>query len=132
VTVDEIEVVRPRSAKILRKRGVGGVLRPDNVVVYSFGKAKGSAAYTQTVTTNILSIIKEGKLPDDSKCEAFLNMGRIPGGNVDKFPQLLEQGKLSYVETLETLYSDAQIWCQSCGGCAAQYQRKAPFIGYQK
>ena len=122
VTVDEIEVDLPRSAKTLGKRGVDRVLWPENVVVYCFGKAKGSAAYNQTATLNIISIIKEGKLPDDSKCEAFLNMRRIPGGNMNGCPELPEGGKLSDLESLEPLYGEAQRWRQSHDGCATQYQ----------
>ena len=73
VTVDYIEAEHPRSAEILRKRGVARVLRPQNVVVYCFGKAKDSAAYSQTATMNNISIIKQGKLLDDHKYEALFS-----------------------------------------------------------
>ena len=53
-------------------------------------KAKASAAYNQTVTANIISIVKHGRLPDDSKCEVFLEEKRIPGGNREGFPDLPE------------------------------------------
>ena len=67
-------------AKRLTNLGVDRVLRPENVVVYCFSKAKPSAAYNQEATANILSILKHGKLPDDSRCEAFMEGERIPGG----------------------------------------------------
>ena len=56
--------------------------------MHAFGKAKGSAAYNQTATTNLISIIKYGKLPDDTKCEAFLDKKRIPGGDQSEYPDL--------------------------------------------
>jgi len=34
ISVDEIEKSHPRSARMLRKRGVERVLRPENVVIY--------------------------------------------------------------------------------------------------
>jgi len=49
VTVDEIAVDHPRSANTLRKRSVDRVLRPENVVVYCFGKAKARIHITFTV-----------------------------------------------------------------------------------
>ena len=130
MTVDEIEVEHSLSAKILRKGWGDRVLRPHNVIICYFGKAKGSAAYNQTATTNIISIIKQGKLPDDSKCEAFLSMNRIPGGNRDGCPDLPEGGKLSDLETPHPLYSEARIWHRSRDGFAAQYQGKAALIGW--
>ena len=39
-------------------------------------------------------IMKHGKLPDNSKCEAFLDGKRVPGGDRTGFPDLPE-GKLS-------------------------------------
>ena len=51
-------------------------------------KAKASAAYNQTVMSTIISIVKYGKLPDDSKCEAFMGGSRIPGGDRTGFPEL--------------------------------------------
>ena len=62
VSVEEIEKDHPRSAKNLRKRGVERVLRPKNVVFYCFIKAKGSAAYNQQATTNIISIVKQWRV----------------------------------------------------------------------
>ena len=91
VSVDEIEKEdHGRAAKNLRKRGVTRVLRNTNVVVYCFSKAKASAAYNQTATANIISIVKHGRLPDDSKCEVFLEGKRIPSGNWGGFPDLPE------------------------------------------
>ena len=93
VSVDEIEKAgdcHKRAAATLRKQGVTKVLRNKNVVVYAFSKAKASAAYNQTVTSNIISIVKYGKLPDDSKCEAFMGGSRIPGGDRTGFPELPE------------------------------------------
>ena len=55
----------------MRKLGVTRVLRNTNVVVYCMSKAKASAAYNQTATSNIISIVKSGRLPDNSKCEAL-------------------------------------------------------------
>ena len=91
--------VHPRTAKTLKKRGVDWVIRPENVVIYCFGKAKSSAAYNQQATSNIISIVKDGKLPDGSKSEAFQNQMRIPGGDLTSYPELPE-GKLTERETL--------------------------------
>ena len=91
VSVDEIEKEgggHKKAAANLRKRGVTRVLRNRNVVVYGMSKAKASAAYNQTVTSNIISIVKDGRLPDDSKCEAFMEGKRIPGGDRTGFPEL--------------------------------------------
>ena len=40
------------------------VLRPENIVVYYFSKAKGGDAYNQQAKTNIIFIIRHGKMPD--------------------------------------------------------------------
>ena len=72
----------------MRKLGVTRVLRNTNVVVYCMSKAKASAAYNQTATSNIISIVKNGRLPDNSKCEAFMEGKRIPGGDRSGFPEL--------------------------------------------
>ena len=56
--------------------------------MYGMSKAKASAAYNQTVTSNIISIVIDGRLPDDSKCEAFMEGKRIPGGDRTGFPEL--------------------------------------------
>ena len=63
--------------------------------MYYFSKAKASAAYNHTATANIISIVKKGRLPDSSKCEAFLDRKRIPGGDRTGFPELPE-GELDY------------------------------------
>ena len=84
VLVDEIEKEgggHKRAAANLRKQGVTRVPRNYNVVMYVFSKAKASAVYNQTVTSNIMLIVKYGRLPDDSKCEAFMGASRILGGN---------------------------------------------------
>ena len=81
VTIDEIERNHLWLARFLHQRKIERVLTPENVVVYCFSKAKASAAYNQQVTTNIISILRHGKLPDNSKYEAFLDTKRIPGGD---------------------------------------------------
>ena len=95
VTVNEIEKNHPRSAKTLRKRKVERVIWTGNVVIYCFSKAKGSDAYNQQATTDIISIVKYGKMPDDSKCEAFLNQKKIPGGDVLVTPLYLKESSLN-------------------------------------
>ena len=86
------------------------MLRPENVVVYAFGgKAKGSGAYNQFVTTIIISIVKNGRIPDGIKCEAFLDGKRLPGGDQSDFPELPE-GKLSEWESDQPLYSQVLRW----------------------
>ena len=130
VTVDEIEQHHPRSAKRLRNRGVDRVLRPENVVVYCFSKAKASAAYNQQATKNIISIIKKGQLPEDSKCEAFIERKRVPGGIRDGFPSLRE-GMLFDCDSMEPLYSRVKRWRRSRDGCGAQYQGKGAFRAWQ-
>ena len=131
VTVDEIEKDHKRAAKTLRKRKVERVIRPKNVVVYCFSKAKGSAAYNQTATTNIISIVMDGKLPDGSKCEAFTGGKRIPGGDKSLHPTLQSYEKLSEWETMEPLFSSVKRWRRSRDGCGAQYQGKSAFRGFQ-
>ena len=107
VYVKDIAKDHPWSAKIMEKRSVDRVLRPDNYVFYCFSKEKDSAAYNQQATSNIISIVKEGKLPDDIKCEAFLDLKRIPGGDRTEktgkaFPDLPDG--LSRHTSLEPLY----------------------------
>ena len=109
VSVDEIELAHPRSAKFLRNRNIERVLRPDNVVIYCFSKAKSSATYNQQATTTIISIIKDGELPEDSRCEAFLERKRIPGGNRTGFPDLPDE-KLSEWEEMPPLFPDVKRW----------------------
>jgi len=119
VSVDEIAKDHPRSANSLRKRGVERVLRPENVVVSVFSKAKGSAAYNQQATTNILSIVKHGELPANCKCEAFLDGKRLPGGDRTGLPDLPDH--LSEWETKQPLFPQAKRLRRSRDGCAAQY-----------
>ena len=130
ISVDEIEKSHPRSARMLMKRGVERVLRPENVVIYCFSKAKSSAAYNQQSTSNIISIIKHGILPDNVKCEAFLGRKRIPGGDRMSFPSL-DGDKLDEWENMPPLYPQVKRWRRSRDGCAAQYQGKGAFLGWQ-
>ena len=58
-------------------------------------------------------------------------MNRIPGGSRDGCLDLPEGGKLSDLETPHPLYSEVRRWRQSRDGCAAQYQGKAAFTGWQ-
>ena len=81
-----------------------------NVVLYCLSKAKGSAAYNQQVTTNIIYIDKNGELPNDSRCEPFLDRKRIPSGNTAGFPDLPED-KLSQWESIQLLYVQVKRWC---------------------
>ncbi len=129
VSVDEIAQSHPRSAKFLRQRNINRVLRPNNTVVYCFSKTKPSAAYNQQATTNIISIFQHGKLPEDSRCEAFLDRKRIPGGDLTGLPDLPE-GKLLEWESMEPLYAGVRRWRRSRDGCAAQYQGKTAFRGW--
>ena len=75
ISVDQIEKSHPRSARMLRKRWVERVLHPENVVIYCFSKAKSSTAYNQQSTTNIISIVKNGILPDNVKCVFWVGRG---------------------------------------------------------
>ena len=72
----------------LRNNKVERVLRPNNVFVFCFSQEKASAAYNQMATNNIILIIKHGRLPEFSRCEAFINGKRIPGGDRHGFPDL--------------------------------------------
>ena len=104
VSVDQIQHSHPRSAKFLKKKNIDRVLQPENVVVFCFSKAKPSAAYNQQATTNIISIFKHGEFPKDSRCEAFLDGKRIPGGDRRGFPDLPD-GKLSEWDSMEPIYA---------------------------
>ena len=125
----DYQKLHPKSYQLLRKRGVERVLRPENIVVFCFSKAKASAAYNQQATTNIISIMKTGKLPVGSKCEAFYCGKRIEGGDRTGFPPLPD--KLNEWTDMEPLYSDLRRWRRSRDGCAAQYQGKGAFLGWQ-
>ncbi len=132
ISVEAIKEEHPRSAKQLEKRGVDRVLRPENVVVYSFSKAKASAAYNQETTKNIISIIKHGKLPDDSRCEAFTERLRIPGGVRTGFPPLPEgDDMLADCNMMDPLFPEVKRWRRSRDGCAGQFQGKGAFRGWQ-
>ena len=111
-------------------RKIDRVLRNENIVFYCISKCKPSAAYNQQATTNIISIMKEGKLPDSSKYEAFINGKRIPGGDRSMFPDL-PKGKLQEQENPEPLFPECNRWRRSRDGCAAQYQGKTAFYGWQ-
>lgn len=114
---------------IIFHRKVDRVLRNRNVVFYCISKKKPSAAYNQQATTNIISIVKEGKLPDDTKCEAFIGGMRIPGGDRSNFPNLPD-GLREQLEP-EPLFSQCKRWRKSRDGCRAQYQGRGAFIGWQ-
>ena len=64
--------------------------------------------------------MKNGKLPDDSKCEAFLDGKRVPGGDRNGVPDLPE-GKLVEYDNLRPLKADVRRWRRSRDGCAGQY-----------
>ena len=70
------------------KKKVTLLLQAQNVVVYDKRKANSRAAYNQTVTSSVLSIVKQGKIPDGRKYEAFINEKRAPGGNWTGVPDL--------------------------------------------
>ena len=126
VSIEDTEKDHPRVAQTLRKRGVERVLRPENMVVYCFSKAKGSAAYNQQDTTNIVSMVKHGRLPDSSQCEAFMSRKRIPGGDCMGFPPL-DSNKLGEWVNVDPVFPQVKRWRQSRDSCAAQYQGKGSF-----
>ena len=99
-------------------------------MVYCFSKAKSSAAYNQQATSNIIAIVKEGSLPATSKCEAFTDRKRIPGGDQSGFPPL-DREKLDEWGAMDPLYGGVKRWRRSRDGCAAQYQGKGSFLGWQ-
>ena len=88
VSVDGIANDDSHSATTLQKWKTDRVLRPENVVVYTFRMTKETIAYNQFSTTNIMSVIKHGALPDDNKCEAFLDRKHTWGSFRDGFPDL--------------------------------------------
>ena len=98
-------------------------------MVYCLSKAKASAAYNQTATSCIVSIIKYGKIPDDIHCEAFLERKRIPGGIRTEFPGLPEG--LTEWTLLTPIFPEVKRWRRNRDGCAAQYQGKKAFMGWQ-
>ena len=118
------------------------MLRNQNVVFYCISKRKPSAAYNQQATTNIISIEKEGKLPDNSKCEAFIDGERVPGGDRSGFPALrtgncgCSGGTCRGVQLREQtepkpLFAECERWRRSRDGCRAQYQGRGAFFGWQ-
>ena len=104
---DTFKIEHPKTYKMLRKRGVERVLRPESVVVFCFSKAKGSAAYNQQATTNIISIVKTGQLPDGSHCEAFLGRKRIEEGVRHGFPPL-PSDKLGEWSDMQPLFAQVK------------------------
>ena len=108
---------------------IGNNIR-DMLVDFCMSNTKASAAYNRQATTNIISILGHGKLPDNSKCEAFLDRKRIPGGDRTDFP-CLPCNKLSDVEVMLSLYEEAERYRRICDGCYAQYQGKGAFRGMQ-
>ena len=93
-----------QTATSLRNKKLERVLRPENVVVLCFSQEKASAAYNHTATNNIISIVKRGRLPEFSRCEAFIDGKRIPRGERNGFPYLpTGKFKLTEHEKLQTL-----------------------------
>ena len=68
------------------KNGVAQQVRDDKYVVYSLIKANPSAVHSTTVTYSLESMVKEGKLLEGRKSEAFINKVRIPGGDISGAP----------------------------------------------
>ena len=123
-------------------RKIDRVIRNENIEFYCASKTKPSAAYNQQATTNIISIVKEGKLPNSSKCEAFIDGERIPGGDRSKFPELPTDNcgcgggpcrgvKLSEQTEPKPLFAQYKRWRRSRDGCRAQYQGRGAFFGWQ-
>ena len=98
--------------------------------MYCFNKAKASTAYNQQATTNIISILRRGKLPDNSKCEDFLDRKRIPRGGRMDFPCLPHDG-LCNIDVILHLHEEAERYWRIRNGCHAQYQGKRAFRGMQ-
>ena len=104
VSVDEIENHHPPHQTNIEK-----VLKPENVVVYCLSKAKASVVHNQQATTNIISIVRQGKLPDNSRREAFLDKKRISGDDRTGFPDLPCR-KLSDFDGMGPLYEMVKRW----------------------
>ena len=128
--VADLEADHPRLAKKLKKQNRDKLLRAENVVVYAIGKEKPSAAYDAAVTRAVVSIVKEGRLPEGCKCEAFLDRMRIPGGDNSNAPDLPDGLEDSPVP-LEPLFAHVRRWIRWRDGCAAQYQGKSAFRFWQ-
>ena len=132
-TVDSIKAAHPRTARALEKKGIHRFLRAQNVVIYAFSKAKPSAAYDAVANEVILSVLKEGKLPDNCKCEAFIDKKRVPGGDRSSHPPLPDDPDgLSDVVSLEPLFEHVRRWRRWRDGCRGQYQGRNAFLAWQR
>ena len=114
---------------IIFHRKVDRVLHDRNVVFHCISKKKLSAAYNQHATANIISTVKEGKLLDDTTCEAFIGGVRIAGGDRSNFPDFRD-GLLEQLEP-KPLFHQCNRRGRSYGGCRAQCQGRGAFIGWQ-
>jgi len=129
--VCDLEAAHPRYAKKLRKQNREKILNAENVVVYAIGKEKPSAAYDAAVTRVVVSIVKDGKLPEGSTCEAFIEGVRVPGGGNSDAPELPDGLSDSPAASLEPLFAHVQRWIRWRDGCAAQYQGRSAFRFWQ-
>ena len=83
--------------------------------------------------------MKTGELPDGSKCEAFINGKRVPGGDrsshpplpTEKLPDCENMVVLCDCESMDPLYPGMKRFYRSRDGCACQYQGKGAFRGFQ-
>ena len=95
-------------------RKIDQVIRNENIVFYCASKTKLSVAYNQRAAINIISIVKAGKLPNSSTCEAFIDGERIPGGDRSHFQRYqltwLQGRTLQWSETFRTDQAKAVIF----------------------
>ena len=83
--------------------------------------------------------MKTGELPDGSKCEAFINGKRVPGGDrsshpplpTEKLPDCENMVVLCDCESMDPLYPGMKRFYRSRDGCACQYQGNGVFCFFQ-
>ena len=128
--VKSIKAKHPRNKRILReKKNVTRLLREQNVIIYAIRKANLSAAYNQTVTSTVLYIVKEGKIPDGSKYKECIDQKRVPGENRTGVPGIPEV--VPERVSLDPLFDLVRIYHCRRDGCTVHYQGKSAFRGWQ-
>jgi hypothetical protein len=128
-TVESIKHTNPRMAKNVEKEGIVHRVIATNTVIFGYSKAKPSAAYDHIMMEDVVAILLHGHLSEASTGEAFLDGKRFPGGLCVE-GDLLPLG-LSEVEEPLPLFATMVALRRRRDGCAAQYQGKSAFLGWQ-
>ena len=115
-------------ARRKKNRSIRSVVRQKVFAIFAFSKRKGDCTFDQTVVSDLVRVMKTGRLATGTRCEWFYRGERIMGSNTDD--PLTE--KLKEATTTTPLHKELMRICDKRDRCTGQFQGGNAFYSIQE